>query len=72
MRPFGLVIDKFNHLIVCDVLNERLQVFTLDGKFVAKITGSFFNDSCLTACAASNTGYLFATDGDRNCVYVFN
>ena len=72
MRPTGLTIDKFNHLIVCDSLNKRLQVFTLDGKFIAKIEESFFNDSCLAACAVSNTGYLFVTDGDRNCVYVFN
>ena len=72
MHPTGLTIDKFNHLIVCDSLNKRLQVFTLDGKFIAKIEESFFNDSRLAGCAVSNTGYLFVADGDGNCVYVFN
>ena len=72
MHPTGLTIDKFNHLIVCDSLNKRMQVFTLDGKFIAKIEESIFNDSRLAACAVSNTGYLFVADGDRNCVYVFN
>ena len=72
MHPTGLTIDKFNHLIVCDSLNKRLQVFTLNGKFIAKIEESFFNDSRLAGCAVSNTGYLFVADGDRNCVYVFN
>ena len=32
----GLAIDKFNRLIVCDAGNRRLQLFTLDGKYVAK------------------------------------
>ena len=72
MRPCGLAIDKFNHLIVSDPLNTRLLVFTLEGKFVSKIEKSFFNDSRLLACAVSNTGYLFVIDGDRHCVYVFN
>ena len=40
--PTGLAIDKFNRLIVCDVDNDRLQLFTLDGKYVAKVAGSFF------------------------------
>ena len=31
--PIGLVIDKFNQLIVCDDGNKALQLFTLDGKF---------------------------------------
>lgn len=72
MHPTGLTIDKFNHLIVCDSLNKRLQVSTLEGKFFSKMEESFLNDSRLLACAVSNTGYLFVTDGERNCVYVFD
>ena len=34
----GLAIDKFNNLIVCDCGNRRLQVFSLDGKFVNSVT----------------------------------
>ena len=72
MNPSSLAIDKFNHLIVCDTSNQRLQVFTLEGKLVSKIEESFFNDSYLEHCVVSNTGYLFVTDRNRDCVYVFN
>ena len=72
LGPTGLAIDKFNRLIVCDEGNRRLQLFTLDGKFVAKVAGSFFDlNSCLVGCAVSNTGHLFVTDYNKHCVYVF-
>ena len=70
--PTGLAIDKFNRLIVCDVGNRRLQLFTLDGKYVAKVAGSFFDHhSHLVACAVSNTGHLFVTDKNKHCIFVF-
>ena len=69
--PIGLAIDKFNRLIVCDA--DRLQLCTLDGKYVAKVTGSFFDhNSYLVGCAMSNTGHLFATNCNKHCIYVFN
>ena len=71
--PFGLAIDKFNRLIVCDRDNDRLQLFTLDGKYVAKVAGPFFDhNSHLFGCAVSNTGHLFVTDYKQHCIYVFN
>ena len=71
--PIGLAIDKFNRLIVCDRDNDRLQLFTLDGKYVAKVAGSFFDhNSHLFGCAVSNTGHLFVTDFYKHCIYVFN
>ena len=36
-RPVGLAVDAFNQLIVCDTRNQRLQVFTLNGKFLYSI-----------------------------------
>ena len=71
--PIGLAIDKFNRLIVCDMGNRRLQLLTLDGKYVAKVAGSFFDhNSYLFRCAVSNTGHLFVTDFKKHCIYVFN
>ena len=71
--PTGLAIDKFNRLIVCDTGNKRLQLFTLDGKYVAKVAGSFFDhDSHLVGCAVSNTGHLFVPDYNKHCIHVFN
>ena len=71
--PTGLAIDKFNRLIVCDRNNERLQLFTLDGKYVAKVAGSFFDHNTqLVDCAVSDTGHFFVTDIKKDCIYVFN
>ena len=71
--PIGLAIDKFNRLIVCDGENMRLQLFTLDGKYVAKVAGSFFDqNSHLVGCAVSDTGHLFVTDKNKHCIYVFS
>ncbi len=71
-HPVGLAVDKFNNLIVCDRGNGRVQVFTLDGKFVNSIIGS--PDMHLEqpwAVAVSATGQLFVTDVGKHCVYVF-
>ena len=71
--PTGLAIDKFNRLIVCDAGSRRLKLFTLEGKYVAKVAGSFFDhNSHLVGCAVSNTGHLFVTDKNKHCIYVFN
>ena len=43
--PVGLVIDKYNQLVVCDVNNGRLQFFTLTGKFLSKLQGEYFHTS---------------------------
>ena len=71
--PCGLAIDKFNRLIVCDAGSRRLQLFTLEGKYVAKVAGLFVHpDSHLFGCAVSDTGHLFVTDYKQHCIYVFN
>ena len=69
----GPAIDKFNRLIVCDTGNRRLQLFTIDGKYVAKLAGSFFDHNTrLVGCAVSDTGNLFVTDKNKHCIYFFN
>ena len=35
-NPNGLLIDSFNNLLVCDQLNNRVQQFSLDGRFTGK------------------------------------
>ena len=71
-NPIGLVIDTFSRLIVCDAGNRRLQLFTLDGKYITQISGSFFEESYLRYAVISNTGHLFVTDSRRKCVHVFH
>ena len=42
--PFGLVVDKYNQLVVCDAKNGSLQFFTLTGKFLSKLWDECFNE----------------------------
>ena len=72
LKPFGLAIEKFTRLIVCDVGNSRLQLFSLDGKYITKIAGSFFKGGSLHFAVISNTGHLFVTDSRQHCVHVFH
>ena len=34
--PYGLLVDSFNNLLVCDYFNNRVQQFSLDGRFTGK------------------------------------
>ena len=68
--PTGHVIDKFNQLIVCDRGNKRLQLFTLDGKFITKITGQHFVASPLFNVDVNKNVNVLVTDGNKNCIYV--
>ena len=72
LHPVGLVIDKFNNLIVCDTGNRRLQVFGLDGTFVTKTEKPSSEDgSTLWSVAMANNENVFATDFLCDSVYVF-
>ena len=70
--PVGLVIDKCNRLIVCDVYNQRLQLFTLSGKFLSKLKGEWFCDSPLHAAINLNSGTLVVSPFSGNHIYVFH
>ncbi|XP_074611184.1 tripartite motif-containing protein 2-like [Acropora palmata] len=69
--PVGLVIDKCNRLIVCDAKNERLQLFTLSGKFLSKLQGTCFKNN--------NPGFAAINNNDKSLfvagwssIYVFH
>ena len=57
--PIGLVIDKSNQLIVCDVNKQRLQLFTLSGKVLSKVEKESFKDSLLCAAINLNSDTLY-------------
>ena len=69
--PGKLAVDSFGRLIVCDWNNNRLQVFTLDGKFVTKIEPQRTGLGWPRSVAVSNVGRLFVTDVKKHCVHVF-
>ncbi|XP_022810572.1 E3 ubiquitin-protein ligase TRIM71-like [Stylophora pistillata] len=35
-QPYGLCTDKDGNVLVCDMLNNRIQMFSLEGKFIRK------------------------------------
>ena len=67
-RPWGLVVDAFENLIVCDCDNQRLQMFTLDGKFLTS-----FGQEIQYPWAATvfKNGDLLVTDSEIDSVLVF-
>ena len=69
--PLGLVVDKYNRLIVCDRNNRRLQLFTLNGNYLGKLQGGYFNNVNPFQAAIKNTGESLFVDCDSS-VYVFN
>ena len=70
--PVGLAVDTFGRLIVCDSKNNRLQVFTLDGKFVTKIEPQRTGRWWPWSVAVSNDGRMFVTDVKKHCIHVFH
>ena len=68
--PVGLVIDKYNQLIVCDVNNQRLQLFTLSGKFLRKLQGGYLKNNRPRYAALNNNGNLIVAGRYGYCIFV--
>ena len=67
--PFGLAVDKFNNLLVCD--DENVHVFTLEGKFVNSIKALPIKLKEPRVAAVSNDGQVFIADVAKYCVHIF-
>ena len=67
-NPFGLAIDKFNNLIVCDAGNKRLKVFTTEGDFLSETVQCFHTPRFI---AVSKKGEVLVTDYEKNCIFLF-
>ena len=67
-RPLGLVVDAFDNLIVCDGGNSRIQMFTLDGKFLTSFGQEIQAPWAATVC---KNGDLLVTDTAQDSVFVF-
>ena len=68
LNPFGLAIDKFNNLIVCDTGNKRLKVFTTNGDFLSETEQCFHTPRFI---AVSKEGEVLVTDYEEDCVFLF-
>jgi len=74
-RPTGLAVDAEGNLYVCDTLNNRVEIFDADGKFVNTFgkagdgPGYFARPK---GVAIDSDGHIWVADGVQDRVQVFN
>jgi DNA-binding beta-propeller fold protein YncE len=74
-KPTGLAVDAEGNLYVCDTLNDRIQVFDADGKFITTYgkngdgPGYFARPKGI---AIDSDGHIWVADGMQDRVQVFN
>ena len=65
--PYGLLVDRSSNLLVCDNNNNRVQQFTLDGRFTGK-TITHLPDP--TRIATASNGCILVTSVRAKKVYI--
>ena len=65
--PHGLLVDSSENLLVCDSGNNRVQQFSLDGRFAGK---SITRLSDPTSIATAPDGRILVTSHDEKKVYI--
>src|SRR5215469_1885015 len=74
-KPSGLAVDADGNLYVCDTLNDRVEVFDADGKFILAYgkngdgPGYFARPK---GVAIDSDGHIWVADGMQDRVQVFN
>ncbi len=74
-KPTGLAVDQEGNLYVCDTLNDRIEVFDADGKFISTYgkngdgPGYFARPK---GVAIDGDGHIWVADGMQDRVQVFN
>ena len=65
--PHGLLVDSSSNLLVCDFGNNRVQGFSLDGRFTGK---SITRLPLPTAITKAPDGRILVTSNDEKKVYI--
>jgi len=74
-KPTGIAVDAEGNLYVCDTLNDRIEVFDADGKFISTYgkngdgPGYFARPKGI---AIDGDGHIWVADGMQDRVQVFN
>jgi sugar lactone lactonase YvrE len=74
-KPSGLTVDQEGNLYVCDTLNDRIEMFDADGKFLSTYgkngdgPGYFGRPK---GVAIDADGHIWVADGMQDRVQVFN
>ena len=69
-KPYCLSVNKAGHLMVCDALNHRVQVFELSGKFVTKF-GSKGEFNVPVSSAVLSDGRIAVSDFQNHRIQIF-
>ena len=72
-KPCCLSVNKAGHVMVCDGLNHRVQVFELSGKFITKFgtKGSGIGElKNLVSTAVFSDGRIVLTDFNNLCIQI--
>jgi len=67
-------VDKTGHLLVCSLGNHRVQVFTLDGRFVTKFGGKgkeLGQMSGPSSVSVLNSGYIVICEFGNHRLQIF-
>ncbi|MGD1076868.1 MAG: SMP-30/gluconolactonase/LRE family protein [Candidatus Sulfotelmatobacter sp.] len=74
-KPTGVTVDADGNLYVCDTMNNRIEIFDADGKFVSTFgkagdgPGYFARPK---GVAIDSDGHIWVADGQQDRVQVFN
>src|SRR6202158_2408956 len=74
-KPTGLAVDQEGNLYVADTLNNRIEIFDADGKFISTFgkagdgPGYFARPK---GVAIDGDGHIWVADGQQDRVQVFN
>jgi sugar lactone lactonase YvrE len=74
-KPTGVAVDADGNLYVCDTLNNRIEIFDADGKFVSTFgkagdgPGYFARPK---GVAIDSDNHIWVADGQQDRVQVFN
>jgi DNA-binding beta-propeller fold protein YncE len=74
-KPTGLAVDQEGNLYVADTLNNRIEIFDADGKFVSAFGKSGDGPGYFArpkGVAIDGDGHIWVADGMQDRVQVFN
>ena len=74
-KPTGVAVDEDGNLYVCDTLNNRIEIFDADGKFISTFGKSGDGPGYFArpkGIAIDSDGHIWVADGVQDRVQVFN